>query len=316
MNSLLLDVVELLEEVERLLPLVLAEVAVEVAVEVVDLQSAPSAATPAILTQSVGRSTMTRHLLVESPPARTSPPHPLAKLWHRRLGHPGYTTFQRLVNDGLVKSLLVSMTQLKSLHKVPCNACCLSKAVSLPFPQVATREVVAPLQVLHLDIMGLFSVRGMHGKSHNIQMQNLQGSDDLPGAHGRSAAHDWHGCEQDRAGFLVMGLGKGHMVQSKQSLILSFGDGVPWLESKPLPTSRCLVMVLLPTDCVSMAGVAAEGADCRSTTSTATSTATSASTNGSSRSTSSRSSTTSSSREFMKLHGMVSLAKAQAKASS
>jgi len=59
-------VVELLEEVEPLLPLVLAEVAVEVAVEVVDLQSAPSAATPAILTQSAGRSTMTRHLLVGS----------------------------------------------------------------------------------------------------------------------------------------------------------------------------------------------------------------------------------------------------------
>eukprot|EP00798_Chlamydomonas_sp_ICE-L_P007506 gene7506-biopygen17300 len=56
------------------------------------------------------------------------------------------------------------MTQLKSLHKVPCNACCLGKAVRLPFPQVATREVVAPLQVLHLDIMGPFSVRGMHGK--------------------------------------------------------------------------------------------------------------------------------------------------------
>jgi hypothetical protein len=43
-----------------------------------------------------------------------------ASLWHRRLGHPGYSSYQRLVSSQMVDGLPVSPDQVRSLHKVPC----------------------------------------------------------------------------------------------------------------------------------------------------------------------------------------------------
>ena len=84
-----------------------------------------------------------------------------ANLWHRRLGHPGYDAYQRLVSEQMVEGCPVSSSQVKTLNKVPCDTCCRGKAIRQKFP-LATRVVRAPMERLHLDLMGPFSTRGMH----------------------------------------------------------------------------------------------------------------------------------------------------------
>jgi transposase InsO family protein len=61
----------------------------------------------------------------------------------------------------MLEGLPVTLSQVRTLERVPCDACCLGKAIRQKFP-TATRLAKAPLERLHLDIMGPFSVRGMH----------------------------------------------------------------------------------------------------------------------------------------------------------
>ena len=75
-------------------------------------------------------------------------------LWHRRLGHPGYDAMHNLVRKGLVKNLPLTLKQVKRLSKIPCDACQKAKGKRIPFPQESTTKIRAPLQRLHLDIMG------------------------------------------------------------------------------------------------------------------------------------------------------------------
>jgi len=85
-------------------------------------------------------------------------------LWHRRLGHPGYQAMLQLVNGKMVKNLPLTQKQVKQLENIPCDACHKAKAKRLPFPKASTTEVHAPLQRLHLDLMGPFHIRGLRGE--------------------------------------------------------------------------------------------------------------------------------------------------------
>jgi len=86
-----------------------------------------------------------------------------AQLWHERFGHPGNDSLRRLVAEGMVDGLPLTVAQVGKLHRIPCDACCKGKAVRQSFPQ-STREVHAPLQLVHLDIMGPFSTKGLRGE--------------------------------------------------------------------------------------------------------------------------------------------------------
>eukprot|EP00798_Chlamydomonas_sp_ICE-L_P020381 gene20381-biopygen29147 len=85
-------------------------------------------------------------------------------LWHRRLGHPGYDAMHRLVKKGMVKNLPLSLNQVQKLAKIPCDACQKAKGKRLPFPKASTTPINAPLQRLHLDIMGPVHIRGLRGE--------------------------------------------------------------------------------------------------------------------------------------------------------
>ena len=85
-------------------------------------------------------------------------------LWHRRLGHPGYNAMHRLVEGNMVKNLPLTQRLVKRLEKIPYDACHKAKAKSLPFPEASTSEVHAPLQRLHLNLMGPFYIRGLRGE--------------------------------------------------------------------------------------------------------------------------------------------------------
>ena len=91
-------------------------------------------------------------------------PSTQAWLWHRRLGHPGLSSYQHLVSNGMLKNLPVTSDQVKKMKGIPCDACNRAKAQKLPFPQVSLRPVYAPLAELHLDLMGPFESRGIRGE--------------------------------------------------------------------------------------------------------------------------------------------------------
>ena len=63
-----------------------------------------------------------------------------------------------------MKNLPLTPQQVKKLENIPCDACQKAKAKRLPFPKASTTEVHAPLQRLHLDLMGPFHIRGLRGE--------------------------------------------------------------------------------------------------------------------------------------------------------
>eukprot|EP00798_Chlamydomonas_sp_ICE-L_P010421 gene10421-biopygen7559 len=85
-------------------------------------------------------------------------------LWHRRLGHPGYDAMHNLVRKGLVQNLPLTLQQVQRLSKIPCDACQKAKGKRIPFPKESKTRIRAPLQRLHLDIMGPFNIRGLRGE--------------------------------------------------------------------------------------------------------------------------------------------------------
>eukprot|EP00798_Chlamydomonas_sp_ICE-L_P006560 gene6560-biopygen1754 len=64
----------------------------------------------------------------------------------------------------MVKNLPLSLGQVQKLGKIPCDACHKAKGKRLPFPKESKTEIRAPLQRLHLDIMGPVHIRGLRGE--------------------------------------------------------------------------------------------------------------------------------------------------------
>ena len=89
--------------------------------------------------------------------------HDTAQLWHRRFGHPGQPAMHELSQAGIVTGgPTFSRAAIQKFAQVPCNACCLGKAIRKPYPN-RTRDPHAPLELIHIDIMGPFSA-GLRGE--------------------------------------------------------------------------------------------------------------------------------------------------------
>ena len=71
----------------------------------------------------------------------------------------------QLATGDLVKNFPLTLQQVKLLENIPCDACHKAKAKRLSFPKASTTEVHAPLQRLHLDLMGPFFMLGACMKS-------------------------------------------------------------------------------------------------------------------------------------------------------
>jgi transposase InsO family protein len=85
-----------------------------------------------------------------------------AMVWHQRLGHVGWQTLQRLFKDKMSGSELhPSETDMQ------CDACLQGKMTKTPFPTSQSRSV-APLQLVHADLMGPIEVRSFHGNHRYI----------------------------------------------------------------------------------------------------------------------------------------------------
>ena len=93
----------------------------------------------------------------------TDPVPDSAQLWHRRFGHPGQPMMHMLSRaDTVTGGPVFTRAEIQRFARDPCNACCLGKAVRQPYPN-RTRDTHAPLELIHIDIMGPFSA-GLRGE--------------------------------------------------------------------------------------------------------------------------------------------------------
>lgn len=73
-------------------------------------------------------------------------------LWHRRLGHLGYSSLRRLVKEGMVKGLPLTAEEIDNA-KQACDVCMKTKATRQPFKPSETKTE-APLDLIHMDLCG------------------------------------------------------------------------------------------------------------------------------------------------------------------
>ena len=91
------------------------------------------------------------------------------QLVHRKLGHPSYSTMQRIACGSLVRGLDISRDQVERAKEEPCMACLVSKAHRMPAPASQTRAT-CPLELVHTDLIGPFHVPTLEGERYVITL--------------------------------------------------------------------------------------------------------------------------------------------------
>ena len=82
---------------------------------------------------------------------------------HKRLGHPGLTTLQRMIQKGLVKGI-----DVRDIEKLPnhvCDACIKAKMTSLPF-NLGHKCATKRLEQVHSDLCGEFKHPSLGGNQY------------------------------------------------------------------------------------------------------------------------------------------------------
>jgi hypothetical protein len=74
------------------------------------------------------------------------------QLWHRRLGHIGYSSLKKMMNKGMVEGLPVTAEDVEAAKEI-CDVCNKTKLTRLPFP-ASTTKTTAPLELIHMDLCG------------------------------------------------------------------------------------------------------------------------------------------------------------------
>ncbi|GIL67494.1 hypothetical protein Vafri_20882 [Volvox africanus] len=76
-----------------------------------------------------------------------------AALWHRRLGHLGYTSLERMCRENMVTGMEVDHASLEAASSRVCEPCIYGKHTRGPFPSTG-HKAVKPLGLIHLDVCG------------------------------------------------------------------------------------------------------------------------------------------------------------------
>jgi hypothetical protein len=87
----------------------------------------------------------------------------IEQLWHRRLGHPNY---QRLYHMSTL-DLTLGLPKL-NLVNCHCTSCLLGKQQRKPLPKLTHVAVTRPLQRVHSDLCGIFSVQTLTNSKYFI----------------------------------------------------------------------------------------------------------------------------------------------------
>jgi len=96
----------------------------------------------------------------------TTVPQTPVMLWHRRLGHPNHVVLRTMFKHHVLDNLPdLPQAQFQHLESCLCQSCVLGKGKHLPFPE-STTVTTAPLQLVHCDLAGPFSLPGIYGKKY------------------------------------------------------------------------------------------------------------------------------------------------------
>jgi len=90
---------------------------------------------------------------------------PAAQLWHRRLGHIGAPSLQKMVQTGMVDGLGLSLEHAKTVNEEVCEPCLQAKQTRSPFPE-STSTTTRPMELVHMDVMGPMPVHSLGGKRY------------------------------------------------------------------------------------------------------------------------------------------------------
>jgi len=93
---------------------------------------------------------------------------PDAQLWHRRLGHLGYASLERMISEDMVTGLTLPTNTgmpIKHMAAQPCEPCITAKHARAPFPESDTKTS-RPLELLHADLMGPMPVCSVGGSKY------------------------------------------------------------------------------------------------------------------------------------------------------
>jgi transposase InsO family protein len=74
------------------------------------------------------------------------------QLWHQRLGHIGYSSMQKLIDQQMVNGLPITAEDVEKA-KETCDTCHRNKLTRLPFKSSET-QTSAPLELVHMDLCG------------------------------------------------------------------------------------------------------------------------------------------------------------------
>ncbi|XP_056855389.1 uncharacterized protein LOC108838558, partial [Raphanus sativus] len=83
-------------------------------------------------------------------------------LWHRRLGHMNFRNLTNLVCNDLVRGV----PKLKIDDKIVCGACNEGKQVKIQHKKVPDVQAKAPLDLVHMDLMGPMQTESIGGKKY------------------------------------------------------------------------------------------------------------------------------------------------------
>nr|GFB76078.1 putative ribonuclease H-like domain-containing protein [Tanacetum cinerariifolium] len=89
-----------------------------------------------------------------------------SNLWHRRLGHKNFKTMNKLVKENLVRGL--PSKTFKNDHT--CVACQKGKQHKASYKAKLVSSIIQPLQLLHMDLFGLTSIRSINLKTYCLVM--------------------------------------------------------------------------------------------------------------------------------------------------
>jgi Reverse transcriptase (RNA-dependent DNA polymerase)/gag-polypeptide of LTR copia-type/Integrase core domain/GAG-pre-integrase domain len=87
------------------------------------------------------------------------------EVWHRRLGHLGYDSLEKMVRKGLVSGLDIQIADFKAEQKEVCSTCVQSKHARSSFPASNSKSLDI-LDLLHMDVCGPYQVESLGGSKY------------------------------------------------------------------------------------------------------------------------------------------------------
>ena len=91
-------------------------------------------------------------------------------LWHQRLGHASHKQLEKISKCDVV----VGLPKFEKIDKCICGPCQIGKQVKFKHPSVASVQTSKPLELLHIDLMGLARVQSLGGNKYILVVVDIR----------------------------------------------------------------------------------------------------------------------------------------------